>query len=225
MLSRLAASALFAGLGAGAFATLLQLWFAVPLLMEGELYETGARTHFTATGGQSDAGVPDIWEEPARHLGSFGTNLIAWTGFALLLIAGFVLARRWGHEVTARLGLVWGLAGFLAVHLAPAIGLPPELPGTIGAELGARQAWWTLAVGASALGLGLLAFGPGPAWIALGALSLLLPHVIGAPHTGAYFGVAPPELAAHFATASLGVAAASWALLGALAGALWSRGG
>ena len=201
MFRRLAASALFAGLGAGAFATLLQLWFAVPLLMEGELYETGVRTHFSATGGESDAGAPNIWEEPVRHLGSFGSNLIAYTGFAFLLVAGF-----------------------LAVHLAPAMGLPPELPGTIGAELAGRQAWWALCVGSTALGLALIAFGRGPVWIAVAVAALLLPHVIGAPHTGAWFGVAPPELAAHFATASLGVAAASWALLGTLAGALWARG-
>ena len=224
MFRRLAASALFAGLGAGAFATLLQLWFAVPLLMEGELYETGVRTHFSATGGESDAGAPNIWEEPVRHLGSFGSNLIAYTGFAFLLVAGFLLAGRAGHEVTARRGLVWGLAGFLAVHLAPAMGLPPELPGTIGAELAGRQAWWALCVGSTALGLALIAFGRGPVWIAVAVAALLLPHVIGAPHTGAWFGVAPPELAAHFATASLGVAAASWALLGTLAGALWARG-
>ena len=50
MFKRLFAGALFAGLGAGALAALIELTFVVPLIHEGELYETGALTHFGAAG-------------------------------------------------------------------------------------------------------------------------------------------------------------------------------
>ena len=47
-----------------------------------------------------------------------------------------------GCRSRARNGLLWGLAGFLAVNLAPAAGLSPELPGMPAGDLLARQVWW-----------------------------------------------------------------------------------
>jgi predicted cobalt transporter CbtA len=90
------------------------------------------------------------------------------------------------------------------------------------ADLAARQAWWALTVAATALGLALLAFGRGPQ-AALGAALILLPHALGAPQAGGHEGAVPPGLAAGFATRSLGVAALSWAILGAAAGAWAAR--
>lgn len=55
MFKRLFAGALFAGLGAGALAALIELTFVVPLIHEGELYETGALIHFGAAGSQEHA--------------------------------------------------------------------------------------------------------------------------------------------------------------------------
>jgi predicted cobalt transporter CbtA len=52
---------------------------------------------------------------------------------------------------------------------------------------------------------------------------VLAPHVIGAPHLDTYFGVAAPELAAEFATRSLGFAAMGWVVLGTIAGAMLGR--
>ena len=52
MFKRLFAGAVFAGLGAGALAALIELTFVVPLIHEGELYETGALVHFGAAGSQ-----------------------------------------------------------------------------------------------------------------------------------------------------------------------------
>ncbi|MBL4811838.1 MAG: CbtA family protein [Rhodobacteraceae bacterium] len=223
MTKHLMTCALFAGLAAGALAVLLQLTFITPLLFEGELFETGARVHFANGVAESPAGAPPVWGEISRHLGTFGMNLISYTGFAFLLVAGFALAERSGHEVTARKGAIWGLAGFIAVNLAPAFGLPPELPGTIAAELGARQTWWVGCVLATIAGLAALGFGRSPVIIAAGMVLIALPQIIGAPHIGTYFGVAPPELASHFVTRSLGVAAMSWTLLGTIAGGLWAN--
>ena len=118
---------------------------------------------------------------------------------------------------------MWGLAGFIAVQLAPAFGLPPELPGTAAADRGARQIWWAGCVLATLLGIASMTYVRNAAGIAVGVLLIAAPHVIGAPHLDAYYGIAPPELASHFVTRSLGVAAASWVMLGSIAGALWAR--
>lgn len=217
-------SAVFAGVAAGILAAILQLWMVTPLLLEGELYESGARIHFASDGStQSDAGeAPSIWTEPGRHLMTMGFNIVSFTAFALFLVAGFALSERAGHLISARTGLIWGLAGFIAVQLAPAMGMPPELPGTIAAEVELRQIWWLATVSATAIGLGLIAFGS--LNLALfGAVLIGLPHIWGAPQLDTYFGVAAPELAAHFATASLGVSAIAWALLGLIAATLWTQ--
>lgn len=225
MTKQLLTSGLIAGLAAGLFAALLQFAFVVPLLMEGELYETGVRTHFDAIGGiQSEAGAPAIGADLSRHLGTLAINAVAYIGFALVLVAGFALAERAGHRVNPKQGVIWGLAGFVAVQLAPAFGLPPELPGTIAADLASRQMWWAACVGASAIGLALIAFGKSPLSVVVGIALIAAPHLWGAPRIDTYFGISPPELSAHFVTRSLGVAAASWVALGAVASFLWARG-
>ena len=63
MTRQIFASALYAGLAAGALAFLLQYLFINPLILEGELYEDGTRTHFAASldaAVQSPAGLDMI---------------------------------------------------------------------------------------------------------------------------------------------------------------------
>ncbi len=242
MLKHMLTSALGAGLAAGILAAFLHFAFVQGLILEAERYETGEAVHFAgvAPGGHDHAGseAPDQAEaEAADHdhaaageepsaLERNGLTVVfhvtVQVAYALLLVAGFGLARALGREVTAREGLLWGIAGFAALQLAPAMGLAPELPGTPGAELQARQVWWAMTVAASAGGLALLAFGRGAGLAAAGVVLLALPHVIGAPEPEAFAGVAPPELASAFAARALGVALASWAALGWVAGRLWS---
>jgi cobalt transporter subunit CbtA len=225
MTRHLLTGALFAGLAAGLLATLLQLTFVVPLLLQGEAFESGLQIHFSATGSpQSEVTHPDIWAEMSRNTGTLAMNLVTYTGFALLMVAGFALAERSGAaRIDARRGAIWGLGAFVAVQLAPAFGLPPELPGTIGAEVGPRQIWWLGCVAATLAGLAAFAYGRGAVVMGAGVLLIAAPHLIGAPTIDTYFGVAPPELASLFVARSLGVAAMSWVLLGVIAGALWSR--
>ncbi len=91
----------------------------VHVRVEGELDEAGARIHFSLTGlPESEAGSPIIWADPMRHLGTFAMDLITFTGFALILVAGFAIASRFGHQITQTSGLIWGFAGFAAVHLS-----------------------------------------------------------------------------------------------------------
>ena len=218
-------SAVFAGVAAGLVAALLQFVFVIPSLLEGELYETGARVHFSAGAApESVRGAPGLGTDWGRHLMTVAFNVVGYVGFALLMVAAMALAEMRGlTRITPRQGLIWGLCGFIAVHLAPAVGLPPELPGTIAGEVGARQTWWLGTLVATAVGLWMIAFGRTP--VALGGAALMIvPHVVGAPHLDTYWGVAPPELAAHFATLSLGTAAVGWTVLGGLAALFWTRG-
>ena len=209
MTKNLLTSAVFGGVAAGLIAALLQFVFVIPALLEGELFETGARIHFGANGSpESDRGSPGLGTEWARHAMTVGFNVVTYVGFGFLLLAAMAFAELRGlTTITPKQGIIWGLAGFIAIQLAPAIGLPPELPGTPAAEIGPRQMWWLGTLVASGLGLWIIAFGRG--YIALGGVVLLLiPHIIGAPHLDAFWGVAPPELSAEFVTLSLGAAAA-----------------
>lgn len=226
MTNRLLTSGILAGAVAGVIAALLQFYFVIPVLLEGELFETGQMVHFAADGSpESDRTEMSLGGEFGRHALTLGFNMLGYAGFGLLLVALMALAETRGlTTITPRQGLIWGLAGFIAVQLAPAIGLPPELPGTVGAEIGPRQSWWMATIISTAIGLWCLAFVKGPLAL-IGVAFLLAPHLVGAPHLDAYWGVAPPELAAEFATLSLGTAAAGWTILGFAAAWLWSRGG
>ena len=223
MIRKIFASALIAGAAAGVIAAALQFAFVVPLILEGELYETGARVHFVDGSAESPAGSPPIGLDLARHGLTVAMSLVTWVGFALILTALFALAERMGRRVDAGRGAVWGLLGFVALNLAPGAGLAPELPGTVAAEITLRQYWWLGTVLATALGIAAIAYRPGPPAIALGAVLILAPHIWGAPELDSYTGIAPPELAAHFVARSLAIAAAIWVSLGTIAGWLWSR--
>ncbi|MDO7735292.1 MAG: CbtA family protein, partial [Planktomarina temperata] len=155
MVKNLFVSAICAGIAAGLLASVLQFTFVIPVLLEGELYETGARVHFSTDGSpQSDRGAPSLGSDWTRHSMTVAFNIVTYTGYGLLLAALISFAALKGITTSARQGLIWGLCGFIAVQLAPAIGLPPELPGTIAAEVGQRQLWWISTILASATGLG-----------------------------------------------------------------------
>lgn len=224
MFKNLVTSAVLAGVAAGVLAALLQLSLVVPLIMEAELYESGARIHFATDGStQSDRGAPSVWAEPVRHLATIGFSAVAFTAYAFLLLAGILLAARFGHELTVRRGMIWGLCASLALTLLPAAGMPPELPGAIGAEVGPRQLWYLLCVVCSIAGLAAIAFGANAITALVGIAIIALPHVVGAPHLDTYFGVAPAELASEFVARVLTVSAVSWVMLGLFVAYFWTR--
>lgn len=142
-------------------------------------------------------------------------------GYAFVLVALIAFS---GRQMTARQGVLWGAAGFVTTALAPGLGLPPELPGMLAAEVQARQIWWFLTVVLTGLGLWLIFLSGRQVLMGVGIIALIIPHVIGAPHPhhGGGSGVSP-ELAAQFATASLAMAAVFWCVLGAIAGSIWHR--
>ena len=145
-------------------------------------------------------------------------SIAVYAGYGLILAAGMIAAEGAGASLGWRTGMIWGVAGFVALHLAPAFSLAPEVPGVAAADVSARQIWWFATVAATGLALWLIAFGRSlPLWLAALAL-ILAPHIVGAPEAGPPQGPVPPEVAALFASRALGVGLAVWVVLGALAG-------
>jgi len=220
MFTRILTSALFAGALTGLVAGILQLVFVQPVLLHAELYETGALVHFGAEGAMGEAAVAggiDILRDGLSVL----FTMLTYTGYALILLPLIAVAEHNGVAVTARRGLIWGIAGFVTVQFAPAFSLAPEVPGVAAADVVLRQVWWWATVIAAGAGLWLIAFGrKWYAW-ALAALLLLAPHVIGAPEPDSFTGPVPTELGATFAARALGVGAMAWALLGLFASVFW----
>ena len=128
-----------------------------------------------------------------------------------------------GQEISARQGLIWGIAGFVTVLLAPGASLAPEVPGVAAAEVTPRQIWWFGTVVASGLALWLLAFGKTWTLWGLAIALLLIPHAIGAPLPDVLTGPVPPEIAALYAARVFAVGLAVWCCLGLFAGHLWAN--
>ena len=219
MLARIVTSATFAGFAAGLIAALLQLVFVQPHLLHAELFESGELVH-SVTAGSSSHGPAYQFDAMRDGLSILFAALI-YTGYALMMIAAMAFADERGHVLTPRVGIIWGLAGFIAVHFAPAIGLPPELPGSSAADVGARQIWWFATVGATALALWLIAFGRSMMVWGIAVILLAAPHIVGAPHPDKFHGGVPPELGGLFAGNALGVGMAAWVILGLLAAHFW----
>lgn len=222
MFTRLLTSALFAGASAGLIAALLQLVFVQPVLLHAELYEGGDLVHFgsasTVSAIQDLGGV-----DPLRDGLSIVFTMLIYSAYAMVLVALMSVAEERGAAINARTGFVWGLAGFVAMHLAPGFSLAPEVPGVAAADVGARQIWWFATVGMAAIAMGLIGFGKNwVAWIGAAAL-LMAPHLYGAPEPDVFTGPVPTEIGALFAARALGVGMAAWALLGACSGYVWSR--
>lgn len=221
MFSRLLTGALFAGAAVGLIAALLQLVFVQPVLLHAELYEGGELIHGTP----GVSAVQDVGGFDAlRDLLSVLFTMVIYCGYAMMLTVLMVLAEDRGlARITPRNGLLWGIAGFVAVQLAPAFSLAPEVPGVAAADVYARMVWWLATAVAAVVAMGLIAFGRGPAaWI--GAVVLLVaPHLIGAPMPEAFEGAAPPELAGLFASRALGAGLAVWAMLGVACAWFWQR--
>jgi len=207
--------ALVAGIVAGATASVIQAGKMWPLIAAADVFEAAAQHH-------AHGAAELVWspEGPLRSALAVLFNIVAGLGFGLLLNA---VARLWtlrsGRPFTASDGVLWGAAGFAAFSLAPAFGLPPELPGMAGGELLDRQLWWIATACCTAGGIAVLVYAAG-AWRSAGIVLIVLPHLVGAPRAGAY-GSVPGEMGAAFAAASLGASAVFWLVLGWVSG--WAQ--
>lgn len=227
MITRIARTAGFSGLLAALLLTLLQSFWVAPLILQAETYESAAPAASHPAEGQAVAAhehehSAEAWEPEdgwQRVLSTTGGNLVVAVGFALILAALYSL--RAPGRVSS--GAWWGLAGFAVFCLAPTLGLPPELPGTAAADLGLRQNWWVGTAAATAVGLALLVFARHWLLKVLGAVLLVIPHVIGAPQPEVHESLAPAALETQFKIASWLTNAAFWLALGLLSAWLYRR--
>ncbi|GJE53738.1 MULTISPECIES: CbtA family protein [Methylobacterium] len=236
MIIRLVSAALVAGFLAAVVATGLQFALTSPLILKAEVFEAQAGKQASLSSpfahlivpahgdahGHGEGGAAEAWQ-PAPGLERMAytglATLVGGVGYALLLGAVMLALKRVPSPET---GLAFGLAGFLTVALAPAMGLPPELPGMASAELGVRQAWWVMTVAATGLGLYLIAVRRVPLTIAGGLVLIVAPHLAGAPLVVDSDSKLPAALAAQFAARSLGISLVFWAVIGLAYGWAWN---
>lgn len=225
MIKRIAQTAGFTGLLAALLLTLLQSFWVAPLILQAETYEKPAATHVhehdasAMPGHTHDA---EAWEPEdgwQRVLSTTGGNLVVAVGFALML-AGLYTLRA---PTRTSQGLLWGLAGYATFCLAPTLGLPPELPGTAAADLLQRQTWWITTAASTSVAIALVVFGKHWALKLLGAVILVIPHVVGAPQPMEHSSLAPEALETQFKIASQLTNLVFWLALGAISAWLFSR--
>lgn len=241
MIQRVLRAGFLAGLVVGLAIAVLQHFTTSQLILQAEVYEKAAAHHQHA--GLNRSGLPivfvhgdhgsgastteaaedegwqprDGWQRvTATSVATVATSI----GYGLILLAVMLAA---GVPITPQTALLWGLAGFAATSLAPALGLSPALPGSAAAPLAARQVWWVATALCTAGGLFALARLAQSSARVIGAMLIVLPHLIGAPAAAHFTSTAPAELASQFAAASLVLGAVLWALLGLATGYAWQR--
>jgi cobalt transporter subunit CbtA len=233
-------SAVVAGLVVGGAITVIQQFGTVPLILKAEAYEKAAEhreagsaaapsgpataashDHSEAANAENEHNA-EAWEPRdglERNAFTAGANVLTAIGFALILASLFAIrSADAGKQISSHEGVVWGLAGFAVVTLAPGLGLPPELPGMPAAPLLSRQVWWVAAALASAVGLSLIFLRATlPATIA-GLIFIILPHLIGAPELETVETNVPASLSHQFMVAVTLTSLVFWSMLGGLTG-------
>jgi cobalt transporter subunit CbtA len=226
MIGRVLLVALLAGIAAGLIMAAIQHVRLTPLILEAETFETPTHSHDAAPATGETAAVEDHGEgwAPAdgwqRTLSTSATVMMSGAAFAMLMAGVSLLTNL---RITRQNGIVWGLCGFLAVIVAPAAGLPPELPGMPAADLLARQVWWLGTIAATGLGLWLIAARRETWAMALAVAIIGLPHLIGAPAPVTHDSAVPPHLAAAFAANAIAANAVFFALIGLFLGMALTR--
>ena len=211
MIGRVLLAALLAGIAAGLIMGAIQHVRLTPLILAAEVYETGG-DH-----GSAETTAPE-WapaEGLQRTLATTAATAMTGAAFAAILAGVSLLS---GMAITRRNGVIWGLCGFLAATLAPAAGLPPELPGMPAGDLATRQIWWIATIAATGLGIYLIA-SRREAWAIMAAVVVIaLPHVVGAPLAESHETAVPAGLAAAFAANAIAAGAVFWSLIGLFLG-------
>lgn len=214
---RIVLSALLVGALTGLLLSAIQRWQVIPIIDSAERFEHARTPQGTESTRDAAQAHEHAGGELAGHVhpaGAWGpaegaertgytvlSNMLTAVGFALVMLAAMVasLRRNPAAKIDWRHGLLWGAAGYVVFFVAPALGLPPEIPGAAAAPLEARQLWWALTVACTAGGFAGAAFGKTSwRWAALGLLAV--PHLVGAPHPATSpFADHPPAVAAELA--------------------------
>lgn len=195
---QLVSYSLLIGLLAGAVVTLAQTMDVIPIIQGAEEFEGAepepqaaeksdgheGHDHSGHSHGDEEEWAPEDGAE--RTTFTFLANFAVAMGFGLLLMSAMMASQKYLPKArvtyTGWYGLAWGLGGFLVFWLAPAVGMPPEIPLQAAADLESRQLWWIFAVVCTGVGLGVLIFsGASWRWM-VGPTLLVIPHLVGAPH-------------------------------------------
>jgi cobalt transporter subunit CbtA len=210
MIARVLLAVILSGIAAGLVMGLIQHARLTPMILQGETYEHLAHGHSAEPHQHGN----EVWS-PAdgleRTLFTTLSSVLAATGFAFLLTGLSIVGNR---PITLANGGLWGLCGFLAVAFAPAIGLPPQLPGMAESALQQRQVWWVGTILATALGLWILCSGKTLTTAMPALLLIFVPHMLWLPKISTETSAVPASLAAQFVTASLGANFVMWCVLG-----------
>ena len=187
--------ALIVAVISGTVLSILQAFTTVPIIYNAEQYEV-PEPEKEAT--PATAMTPDThshnhdYASTKEWAPADGAERITYTFFADILIAfghsllltsfmALMFLRFKRPTIDLKTGLVVGLGGYLSFYTATIVGLSPEIPGMIAADLHARQIWWTLTVVATVIGLSTLYLASGVSK-AIGLILIAIPHIIGAPH-------------------------------------------
>lgn len=239
LFQRLIWAALAVALLVGSLQTLVQHRWAVPLILKAETFEDQklsspepAHAHAAQAAAHDhdhdhQQSAPEAWapqDGAERSVWTWVANVLH--GFAMALLALVALClwvwRRAANTPRWALALGVAAAGFLSLHLWPALGLPAEIPGMDAARLGSRQGWWLLAAGGAAAACAALAYGRGAWRWAAAVVGLVLPFAVGAPHIASdpLAGFGPEaqqvlrDLGQRFVWVTHGIAVGFWLSLG-----------
>ncbi len=212
MIGRVLLAVLLAGIAAGFVMGVIQHVRLTPLIVQAEQVETAP------AGSASHEHDSKAWEPANSFQRTLFTSLmtmVTGAGFAAVLAGmSFLLS----IPITRANGLLWGLCGFCAVALAPAAGLPPELPGIPVADITLRQVWWVATIAFTACGLWLLITRREIWAITVAILIILVPHLIGAPQSVSHETALSASLTQRFVASSLAANGFFWSLIGVFLG-------
>lgn len=232
MFSRIIYTGALGGLIAGLLFAMLEVVLIAPMIQQAEQYEQAQamptaevahqQAHAHVHEQAAHAHEHETPSELNRHLYTGMASILMGIGYALLLAVCFTALARADWKT----GLGWGLAGYVVFQLAPALGLPPELPGMPAADISVRQWWWLGTVLATAAGLWALLLSPKTyrrLAIPAGLVLLALPHLIGSPQPPALDNPVPAQLLQKFTITVLLATGLFWLVLGIVSGHMFNR--
>jgi cobalt transporter subunit CbtA len=219
MIGRVLLAAILAGIAAGLVMGVIQHVRLTPLIIQAETFEHVAHGHGVEEHSHGD----QVWSPADGLERTFFTTLTATlsaVGFSLLLAGVSLLAN---FKITRSNGWIWGICGFLSVLLAPAIGLPPELPGMPAVDLSTRQVWWIATIALTGLGLWRLAVAKGWIWTVASLALIVLPHFFTPAKPADQTSGVPATLASEFVANSIAANMIMWLVIGVALGYLIER--
>lgn len=193
MMYRIFAAALAAGLLAAALITVVEIFTTTPMIVAAENYEPPEMHAPEAANAGAHEHDAQAWEPEGdlqRFLFTALANAVMGIAFALLLVVGLTYSE---GEPDRKQGITLAAIGFAAFTLAPAMGLPPKLPGMPVADLYDRQYWWIATALLTLLGLLSLYLSPKVVVKLLGVVLVIAPHVWGRRNRTTWTPTFPPR--------------------------------